>query len=441
MRTKLKILAISDTHLGEDVSLLSYPQGCQHLWREMRNQFGYTLDPKDQIEIDELIMIGDIPDRALSSTAEIMTATTNFIQMLGSMAKIKKGVYIPGNHDHTMWTDYLKAKYGKHKNWGCTESSGEYILKGGTPQDLASSKDLLATFFGYPYGSSWLQIEQEKKLDFVISNPIYSTEVDGRTYVFTHGSHFKKEVTEPVSITAIKLLDVIDRFVDIEIESGCDVTKDCNCLENLEEKVAPFLDSLWVSSKNNPTSQPDRYWFLLKFLSSFDKVPRNLYENSRLFSFDDLKAGLADGRIRRLAGDDDSTMDKSIKRWYSYFLPQMMKYLTDHNLLRKGLTFVYGDTHTGGWGELSGISNGLEQPIRVYNTGGWIAHHNEGHPACHIFAVDNNDKEYMLDISYKDVYIGPDSLIELACRDAENNTINLLSNIPKGMIDLCNKLG
>jgi hypothetical protein len=29
----LKILAISDTHLGEDSSLLSYAHGRQHLWK------------------------------------------------------------------------------------------------------------------------------------------------------------------------------------------------------------------------------------------------------------------------------------------------------------------------------------------------------------------------------------------------------------------------
>jgi metallophosphoesterase superfamily enzyme len=30
---KLKLLAISDTHLGEETSLLSFPRGLQQLWR------------------------------------------------------------------------------------------------------------------------------------------------------------------------------------------------------------------------------------------------------------------------------------------------------------------------------------------------------------------------------------------------------------------------
>jgi len=35
----LKFLAISDTHLGEDCSLFSFPHGRQHLWLELRRAF------------------------------------------------------------------------------------------------------------------------------------------------------------------------------------------------------------------------------------------------------------------------------------------------------------------------------------------------------------------------------------------------------------------
>jgi len=35
----IKFLAVSDTHLGEDCSLLSFPHGRQHLWRELQRAF------------------------------------------------------------------------------------------------------------------------------------------------------------------------------------------------------------------------------------------------------------------------------------------------------------------------------------------------------------------------------------------------------------------
>ncbi len=437
---RLKIMAISDTHLGEDISLLSFPQGCQHFWRELREQFGHALEPKDRIDIDEMILIGDIADRALSSTAEIMTATTSFVQMLGSAANIKKCVYVPGNHDHTIWTDYLKKCQGKDREWGCTSPKGEFILESGEPKNLESSEDLLATFFGYPYGSSWLKIKEDRNLDFLISNPLYSTQVGCRTYVFTHGSHFKKEVTDPLGITAIRLLDVVDKFlVGIEIKSGCDVTKGCDCLEELEKEVAPFIDSLWISSKNNPTSKSDRYWYILKLLSNIERDSRDLSDKSKLFSLKDLKVGSADGRIRKLT-QEGLPSDESVQRWKTYFLPQMLNYLREHNELQDEMTFIYGDTHNGGWGELSESDEfDLNGSIRVYNTGGWIAHRGEGHPACHIFAVDDEGGEYMLDISFSGVKVGEDLLIDLASKDVENNN-NLLCYIPKKMIDLCKQL-
>jgi len=79
---RLKILAISDTHLGEETSLLSFPHGRQHLWRTLRRQFGSD----EKVDLEEMILLGDIPDRTLSSTSQIITHTNAFIQMLGSAA-------------------------------------------------------------------------------------------------------------------------------------------------------------------------------------------------------------------------------------------------------------------------------------------------------------------------------------------------------------------
>jgi len=117
-----RLLAISDTHLGEENSLLSFPHGRQHLWRAIRTHLGSDGDRR--LEVDEAILVGDIPDRTLSSTSQIITHTNAFIQTLGSSAKIKKGVYVPGNHDHTLWTDYHTLAYGKR--YGISAPSGRF---------------------------------------------------------------------------------------------------------------------------------------------------------------------------------------------------------------------------------------------------------------------------------------------------------------------------
>ncbi len=44
----------------------------------------------------------------------------------------------------------------------------------------------------------------------------------------------------------------------------------------------------------------------------------------------------------------------------------------------------------------------------------------ESHPACHVFAVDASGKEYMLDMSYKEIKIGDEFLLSIAEREYEN---------------------
>jgi hypothetical protein len=252
----------------------------------------------------------------------------------------------------------------------------------------------------------------------MIANPLYSTQFGNRTYAFTHGYHFKDWVTDPSRIQSLVLLKpTIKRIVGLNIKP-CDATK-CTSLNHLEEVVAPFLDSLWVSSGNIPTGKSDRYWSILKFLSSFIEIGRPTPIGSSLFSYDDLKINKANGRIKKL---DNTDLDG----WRKYFLPHMLNYLSAHlsgkGLKLSDLTFVYGDTHTGGWREETSFDfNGSKLPIRVYNTGGWTTHDRGDHPACHIFVVDSNDKEYMLDISFDNVWIGDQKLIEIAAQDAENN--------------------
>ena len=93
-------------------------------------------------------------------------------------------------------------------------------------------------------------------------------------------------------------------------------------------------------------------------------------------------------------------------------------------MLTEELTFVYGDTHDGSWGKMGVRYNGQDINIRIYNCGGWVAHNENDHPACHIFAVDKDGKEYLLDISYKNVEVLGEPLLELASIDAENRYHN-----------------
>jgi hypothetical protein len=421
---ELKFLAISDTHLGEDTSLLSFPRGRQHLWENLRAVFGNG----DKFKIDEMILLGDIPDRTLSSTSQIITHTNAFIQTLGSAAQITRGGYIPGNHDHTLWTTYRERRYGEGQKYGISEPEGELIVEGGKPSNNGEKtfEELLSIFFGYPHGSAWRQILEDEQFDFAIANPLYAKKINGRTYVFTHGTHFRQDVTMPEWIKKVAdYMEIDEALGKIEIKSDCDVD-DANNLKELEMAVSPFVDSLWPSSHTNPTSRSDQFWYLLTTLSAkFQKKRPLIPEKSELFSWPDLK-NTPDSRIKQLT-PPGKPMHDSIERWQKYFLKHMLNFLKEKQLLTDAtneLVFVYGDTHDGGWGELTKNYDGRDISIRIYNCGGWVVHNKEDHPACHLFAVDEDGNEYLLDVSFKDVRIEDKSIIELAARDSENRQRN-----------------
>jgi hypothetical protein len=316
---------------------------------------------------------------------------------------------------------------GNEEHFSVTEADGEPIVKKGKRDDNnGSAEELLTIFFGYPSGSSWRRIKDEKKLEFAIANPLYVKRINGQTYVFAHGTHFRRDVSVPKIIKRIADYTELDELLGgIEIESNCDVGRAKN-LEGLEKEVSRFADSLWPSSKNNPTSQSDQLWYLLTALRGKlkgKKYRRPSPSSSRLFKWPDLKE--ADKkRIGRLTAPNGKAKDKSIGRWEKHFRSHMLDYLKRKNILKDdedNLVFVYGDTHAGGWGEQQLDSGGK---IRIYNTGGWVVEDVQSHPACHIFAVDDNCNEYLLDVSYKDVKVGDDLLLELAGRDYENHNKN-----------------
>jgi hypothetical protein len=405
----LRLLAVSDTHLGEDCSLLSFPQGRRHLWEVLRDQFGQGGD----FSVDEMILMGDIPDRNLSSTSQIITHTNAFIEMLGSAAKIKKGVYIPGNHDHTIWTKYRTLRYGPAEEYGITGPDGESIVQNGIPVDFNGAEDLLTLFFGYPCGASWRAIQKEGSFDFALANPLYVKLLDDRTYVFTHGTHFRWDVTLPAWKKKLGDFLQLDRILGgIEVVSGRSIDGDEPMLL-LEEKVAEFVDSLWPSSRNNPTTQSDQFWYLVTHISGKFGHKRSAPSDSKLFRRADLPN--ASQRIRRITSDKK---DKSIGLFEKYFSAPMLKYLNDATLPIDKITFVYGDTHLGGWDDSLTV-NGTSE-FRAYNTGGWVVHNKDDHPACHVFGVDENGEELLLDVSFSDVKVEGDGLLDLASEEAEN---------------------
>ncbi len=412
---ELEILAISDTHSGEGTSLLSFTKGRQKLWQSLRNAFGEG-PKKKRFNVEELILVGDIPDRCISSTNQIIDHTSALIKTLGSAASVTKGIYIPGNHDHTLWTSYINKKYGLASK--ISKPAGELLVEKGQITDLNSAEELVEIFFDYPFSSLWREISDEKKLNFAIANPIYARTFNGRTYVFTHGTHFRPDVTQPEWIKRVADWLQIDRFAGIEIDSDRFVGE-ANSLEELEEIASKLVDSLWTNSFDNPNPRSDRLWYFFNLISGKFAQSRPTPPDDRLYTHDELQSDFPK-RLKKLVSNDDRLLDESLPRWRDFMADFMLEYLDENNLLNSNLTFVYGDTHRGGYGKYKYPYKGKDRIFHIYNTGGWGTTNVNNHPACNIFAVDKNGNEYFLDLSYKDVKISKKSLLELASMDAED---------------------
>ena len=417
MSNDWKLLAISDTHLGEETSLLSFPAGLHTLWTALRQVLaGLGPEDKGRVNVGEMILMGDIPDRTLSSTAQIVTHTNAFIQTLGSALNIGKGVYIPGNHDHTLWSDYIRKRHGGAP-CRVTPAAGEQLLChgfSGNPEE--ASWDLLNILFGYPYGSSWRTLRDNGYMDFVVANPMYATTIGDRDYVFTHGTHFRRDVTKPKWCKDLCDAAQLDRLLGgIELEPGGGLD-DLDDMDALEKAVHAFVDTLWPSSKNNPTSKSDTLWYVLSMLGGkLDAKKRKVPSASRRHSWEELSGGGCEA-VKPLE-EAGKGMVESIGLWRDYFLTPMKNKLQAEGHDKRKLTFVYGDTHDGGWGLYPDPDY---DEVRLYNTGGWVVHDRDSHPACHLFAVDGNGREYLLDVSFAGSMSGDEPLLAVAGRDVEH---------------------
>lgn len=424
-KAPFKMVAISDLHLGEDCSLLSFPHGRWRLWEIIREKMGSLDDGR--AEIEELIMVGDVPDRCLSSTAQIITNCNAFSEMLGSAAKIGKAVYVVGNHDHTLWTSYYEKGPGESQGekYGISKSQGDLFVGEGNYAPGKHQEEILSILFGYDKGSSWRAIKkaadreppaQREHFNFVVANPVYAKALEKRTYVFSHGVHFGDTLSwteylhwfrEEVQETLRDLFKALPKPKDKE-------------LEELEKRLAPIMDELWKSSGNNPTGVRDQLYFRLCQLTGRMGKKRPTPDSSDFFGRPDLP-NCPDIRINKLTVNNKPRSKFSTRRFEKEFLPKLVPFL-DSELPSKPekITFVHGHTHDGGWGELTRNVEGLERDIRIYDLGGWVVHGKKEHPPCHIFCVDSKGDEYLLDVSFTGVKIEAQDLLDLAQEDAEN---------------------
>jgi hypothetical protein len=404
--------------------MLTYQEGREHLRDVILDHLG----DGQKVETEQLILLGDIPERSHATPDEMLSSTHGFMESLAEAVNFEKVVYTPGNHDHTLWTRYCERLYGEEIVGCVTDPAGNPVVREGVRKDANdSAAEILSTIFERSDGPIWKTIESEK-IDVSFANPLYAEQFNGRTYVFSHGTHFRKEVTSPRWARKVAGLLTSNGIVgDFQVLSGGDV-REAESLEELERVVAPFIDALLPAYENNPVSMLDEAGYLMAVLSGRFGLRRQSPDESRLFPAADLP-GVPEDRVPRLTSDGEIS-DPPLKLCMEYFLPHMKAHLQEHGLYGD-LTFVYGDTHDGGWGELS-LEGGRD--MRVYNTGGWVTYDVEDHPTCYLFALDEDGTEYLLDVSFKEVDLNGNLLLS-ATSDSSKSQKQKAGNALQDVLD------
>jgi hypothetical protein len=378
-----------------------------------------------RVHVDELILIGDIPDSCLAGYMKRGVTTSVLFNQLRDVLSVGKVVYLPGNHDHTLWSSYRLERPGQSF---VTEPRGEVLLSKGQVQTIGKSAEAILALFSYPSGDFWKGLAADKS-DFCIANPLYASVIDGRTYVFTHGTHFRDDVINPEKATlALSLLGFRHNRLGLPPPEGSRAVVTDLGLEGLEEAATWFVDWLWAGAGDDDSSPRDELWYLWTQLRGRFGEGRQLSGPSERYHRTDLSAS---ARVKQLVGDDGYTSD-SLNRWQDIFLRPMLQYLSEAKLLMPKLTFVYGDTHEGGYAEIDNPDPHFAATvpkIRIYNTGGWVVDAVRYHPPCHAFAVDEQGEEYIMDFSFTDALEGDEPVLKVAQRDVENVPSSILGAV------------
>lgn len=119
---KNKIVVMSDIHLGVDSCVLN---------KDKTANIQYLFKQIEEHNPDELILLGDIFDFALCSLRKTCSNARTFFGELKERLDGLKVTYIPGNHDHHIWSSIIEREYFLKPlaNGDLPEDMGGYMQK------------------------------------------------------------------------------------------------------------------------------------------------------------------------------------------------------------------------------------------------------------------------------------------------------------------------
>lgn len=372
----IRYICLSDLHLGANASLLtaldergrvdpsrpSKPLVC--LAECLKSLVSSNEGPDKPV----LVLNGDVLELALATTnVAVMTFQRALEQLFprGEPPFLSRLVYLPGNHDHHVWEAAREQQYcAKIANpapgGGLPHVPHTLPLLGATPTRSAL---LDAVMRG-------LGPERAVPVDVLYPNLALHSEDAQRLVVFHHG-HF----LEPLYSAMSRLQGAL--FPGRPAPAT---------VEELEADNGAWIDFFWSSLGNSGDVGPD-VELLYEKLQSPEQVRALLANLAKAlarqnksallsglesFAFTHLLLPVATPLLDFFRSQTAQELSDEEREGLVQYVsgPLRNQVLTELGALPPSLTFAFGHTHRAFARELA--VPGLGQPVRVFNTGGWV---------------------------------------------------------------------
>jgi len=457
MYVNLLFVSMSDLHLGEEDSVLTNltvgepvpePKGpgpCMLALVNYLHAIKFVLN--DGKPIPFLILNGDILELA---TSTYPISTTYFRLFLTELAKRKifdRLIYLPGNHDHGLWSLIRDTHFVKCLSQQ-SESPGQLKVEHVTRLSIPRQSPLLSLL------ASNLPMQIISPPLFVANPSLRLQSLQGHDFLFHHGHLLEdiykfltilgKRVIKNMSLDKLKEKPLRDKIGELEREnwpwidfvwSGFTRAGRVGPTmeDRAEERVGPTMEDRAgrvghiMEDIYELISKPEGMHMLVKRVGDVLRTEFNIpviperWEDD-VFRFI-LKKALKKGGVgsEERADHKKTAFSKDLKEMTKRFINHYMK----QELLDEGLhpatdqsRFIFGHTHKPFLKELQGVGAGFGR-IKVVNSGGWVIEsdkHLPNHGPGIVFGCNNGD---MVLVKY-DLNVKPDSEIKEQPKDWKN---------------------
>jgi hypothetical protein len=375
-------ICISDLHAGARTSLLTamdsamlpLPTQTSNTTKAFASAMRATLAAFDGNPQPDLVLMGDVLDLSLSPPKRSCAVFQGFVRELayqpeGSSPLFSNYYYVPGNHDHSLWS---AERFGR--DWSLAMRSADKAKWNHTSPAFAAPEDL----------------SQSRLLNKILSDaginqgtPTFYPNMgllnadQSRAVMFHHG-HF----IEPMYKMMSEILTILTGQ-----------KHDMDTVEKLEQTNGSWIDFAWSALGDGGIlgkevsiaaqyllSGGEAHIFQKRIAKTLTSALREKLPLPRTKEIGDaleiISLAMVDVVVGKFSqverfGFTRHLSPESVEGLRTYLAgPVLHQMHAELEQMPDDVTFVFGHTHKPFEDEL--VVDGFERPINIYNTGGWV---------------------------------------------------------------------